>query len=433
MASTPMIVEGEVVAPPQIPVTGGNKPKGGQRRGKGSANRRSDTFNAVQTNKFHAERRARLDASLNPGLTLAFQQYMDQQQQGTSTSRVVPVTTRGIGFHVALFMADARKHIPRIELPPRANVHQLYRYSLMQTARQLVLAEPGPQHTLTPRMPRTPRVSAFSAHRNGTFLADAISQLGNFRYDNITHQTYIPELTLSIEGKKRVLQPIYPPTSPGATPSKRPLLTPENSVYTEVDHVYSIPDPYHITIFNLRDAVVQLSNPECPVELRRRFIERNPIPGSVFSQDLLMNPDEVMPCAYFEYIRQTFGDDIADCHSLFDQMAAVNPACVGNVTMDGRGSELNLVTVRTPPGQEFRVDGDDIVCEGQSHMYAGFMMSNVNRLRSCVNLMTEVPLLSCRTFVDSSFAFRDPSLAIHSFVEQWPTLAWNVSPFVRSQ
>lgn len=428
MSSTPMIVEGDVAPQPPVPVTKSDKPKG-KRRGRGSSDHRQISFNNNQSARFHAERRARLDAALNPGIGCAFQFYLDQQQHGSSVARVVPVTTRGIGFHCLMFLADAERHISRVELPPRATIHQLYRYSLMQLARQVCLSESGPTHTLAPRMPQTPRVGAFSAHRNGTFLADAISQIGSFKYDNIQHHVYIPNLTLEMKGKITSLEPHYEPLSPGASPAKRPA-NPVNSVVTK-DHLYIIPDPYHITIFNLRDAVTQLSNPECPVELRRLFISRNPIPGARFVDDLLVNPSDVMPSHYFDYSRQQFRSDISDCLTLFDQMIATNPVCVGEIAMDGKGSELCLVTVRTPPGQDFRID-DGLKCDGSSHMYASYAMSNVNRLRACVNLMSEMPLLTSRTFVDSSFGVRDPALAVHTFVEDWPTLAWNVSPFSRS-
>lgn len=440
MSSTPMIVEGEVVAPHSLPVasTSSNAPRKGKRRGKGSSGSRQYGFEKNKSTQFHAERRSQLNASLTPTITLALQHYLEQNQQGSSISRVVPVTTRGIGFLVQIFYNDAERHISRVEMPPRSSIHQLYRLSLMQLARQMVLAEAGPVHTLAPRTPTRPRVGAFAMHQNGVFIADAIAQIGEFVYDGMRHHTYVPDLYLSKKGKKRVEVPTYPQSPPAeASPLKRSADGASGSNVsniTYVDHNYSLPDPYCITIYNLRSAVVLLSNEETPVEIRRAFFSRNPIPGAMIVNNLLVNPGDVMPIEYFQYARQQFLQDIDDCAALFSQMSAANATCLGHVPMDGKGSDLCLVTVRTAPGQKFHVSTDGVTSDGDSHVYASHTVSHLNRLRAAVNLMTEMPLIeNYRTFVDSTFGIRDPSLAVHTFVEHWPTLAWNVSPFRRSE
>lgn len=58
-------------------------------------------------------------------------------------------------------------------------------------------------------------------------------------------------------------------------------------------------DPYRVTIGNLRDIVIKLSDKNYSIEERKRFVEHNPIPCCSFSDEyLLLNRDEIMPENY---------------------------------------------------------------------------------------------------------------------------------------
>jgi len=190
-----------------------------------------------------------------------------------------------------------------------------------------------------------------------------------------------------------------------------------------------MPSPYTVSIFNLRDVVTTLASPMTPRGLREQFIKRNPIPGAIFRDGLLTNPDEIMPTDYGRYIRERFRTDVDRCTSLFSQLSQVNPGTIGRVAMDGRGNELNLASAYTLPRCDFRLDGGDFHVSDETYFFATDSLNNVSRLRSYVNLMNEAPLLEEGIEMSSRFGIRDPNSSQHSMVEFWTSLAWNVSAF----
>lgn len=391
-------------------------------RGRGSSNKRHDNFVINKNDVVCRERRSALEKELQPNLVSAFRVYQQQAQSGTTNKKVIPVTTRGIGFHTLNFHNEATLNVPRIELPLRATVNELYRVSLMQLARQVLLAEAGPVHSQAFRVDPMPRISAFGCHRNSIFVSDAINSVGNYTFNSVDHITVIPDAKIyqEVAGYEPVVE--YNPVSP------QPGVTTAPSPTKRARVLHSIPNPYFITIFNLRDAVEALSNPNVPIELRNRFIQRNPIPGAIFIDGLLTNPGTVMPSRFADYQRTTFPLDVNNCEALINQVAPICPGSIGSVAMDGKGNELSLCTVRTPPSEYFAINRNVASCESESWMFATQPLSDITRLRSYVTLMNEAPL-----FVDEElttlYGIRDPNNACHSMNETWSRLAWNVSPF----
>lgn len=414
----------------QLPVAGKrNAPK---KRGRGSSHKREQDFRQTMNNKFHQERRAALIARLDPGLADTYQQYLSQQSSGSTTTKMIPVTTRGIGFHTSMFMNEAPLVLPRVELPPRADVFQMYRYSLMQLGRQMTLSKPQQIHTQAPRLSQRAKISTFTSNRNAIHIADSINQVGSFTFDGVNYQTYVPEEELRHYQPKQAEEVTYQPQSPdySAVPKRKATPSSVNEPARIENELFTVPDPYHLTIHNLYSAVRALSNEHTPIELRRSFIHRSPIPGATFMNDLLVNPNDIMPYPLNEYIRRQFQQDVSCVDAFFDQISSIVPSCIGSVAMDGQGSELNLCTVRTMPDSDFSVQSAyGIMCPLESHMFATANMSPVNRLRSWTNLMNESPLLRDRTILHSSYGIRDPSQSLFSFTEVWQTLAWNVSCF----
>lgn len=411
---------------PHLPVTSSNAPRH-RTRGKPSADRRQIAFKERKNNAVFQERRKKLEASLFPDLSELYGQYLSQNQTGNSVDKVVLTTTRGIGFHSWFAVYYANQFVPRIDQPVGANVHQLYRYSLMQLARQVQLCEPGPQHTRAVRAPIRDRVSAFKASRNFVFLADAINQVGKFVHDGVNYTCVIKDEFLECASQSEEVEVIYNPQSPDPSPSKRPALMP-----TIKKSISRLLDPYFLTIFTLRDVVVALSDPDTPLVLRQTFISKNPVPGCIFENFLLTNANQIMPSDYVRYVRQTFQQDVVACERMMDQMNAVHPGSVAHVAMDGKGNELNLCTVRSDCSSEFSLHGE-ISNEFESYMFATVQLSNVNRLRSFVNLMNEAPTHSMKDVLPDEYFVRSFGNAVHSTTEVWSNLAWNVSPFSRNQ
>lgn len=59
-----------------------------------------------------------------------------------------------------------------------------------------------------------------------------------------------------------------------------------------------VPNPFLVTIHNLRDVVIALASTKTPLIERMNFMHRNPLPNAVFEDNLLTNPDEIMPSNY---------------------------------------------------------------------------------------------------------------------------------------
>ncbi|CAB3221954.1 unnamed protein product [Arctia plantaginis] len=66
-------------------------------------------------------------------------------------------------------------------------------------------------------------------------------------------------------------------------------------------HGVIIPRPENILLSTLRRTVEYLSNPNSSAGVRRRFHENCPIPGAIWADDILQNPDEIMPRNYDMY------------------------------------------------------------------------------------------------------------------------------------
>lgn len=411
----------------------GNAPKP-KFRGKGSSNKRHDNFVISKNDAVCRERRSALERELQPNLVSAFRTYQQQVQSGTSVKKVVPITTRGIGFHTLNFFKEANLNVPRIDLPLRATVHELYRVSLVQLARQVLLAEVGPTHSQALRLEPKARISPFSFHRNSIFVCDAISSVGNFTFNSVDHISVIPEHFITQDTFVEELPVVYNVQSPvaGGSQDKQQtqdqMQTQTSSPMKRVRREFSIPDPYFITIYNLWDAVKALSDPQVPIELRNRFINRNPIPGAVFQDGLLTNPDDVMQYRTNDYLRIHFPGEVSKCEALINQVAPICPGSIGSVAMDGKGNELSLCTVRTPPSAFFGMNSFNVICEGESWMFATQPLSDVTRLRSYTSLMNEAPL-HVNNQLTSLYGMRDPNNACHTMNEVWSNLAWNVSPF----
>jgi hypothetical protein len=393
-----------------------------KQRGRGSVARHDMKFKQ----DFQARRRAAIEADLCPELAQAYEAYASQAEQGCSTSKVVPVTTRGIGLNTKKFLDDAENFVIESVKPLRANINQLFRYSLMQLAREMCLVDSTPVHVLSNVADVIPsnKVSAFNSKSNGTIIADAINSVGCFKNQDQEYLCYVPKLNINYE--KTVDVPMYDPQSPSTSTSNVLKVARE-----EIIMQHSLPDPYTITIFNLRNAVLQLSDASVPEDVRATFRSRNAIPGAEFDEhSVLQNPNAIMPSDFHTYQRQHFDNDIQACRGLFRQVEQVCPSAVGQVNMNGQGSSVSLMTTYTPIPVEFRID-NNIVCSDHSQTYATGAVDKVARLRGYVNLMGEVPIHRMRTHCPISFSSRHPDQSVHSSTHRWSRLASDLSPFSR--
>ncbi|CAH0383570.1 unnamed protein product [Bemisia tabaci] len=121
----------------------------------------------------------------------------------------------------------------------------------------------------------------------------------------------------------------------------------------EISATAFAPDPYvtnttmllpnpHMTLSNLRDAVVFLSDPNTPIQYRRYFHERNPIPGARWNKvHRLLNPDAIMPPGYSNI---TLLDDLRRLRDYADSFKDKVLYAHGIANIDGKGSPAQLVS-----------------------------------------------------------------------------------------
>ncbi|CAH2001964.1 unnamed protein product [Acanthoscelides obtectus] len=159
----------------------------------------------------------------------------------------MPLTTRGLGFTVE---AVHRKLASVLgdQIANTMDETQLYRYTLCQFALALKNGLPYLANTdvpvRDPGMYQTTReIEEVYAGNPSNFgvIAALINAVGKVSYETVVYAPFVPVAGLS---------------------------------------------PYHLTIQNLRSAVVAMSNRATPRELRVIFYEHNPIPGCIWNEEL---------------------------------------------------------------------------------------------------------------------------------------------------
>lgn len=397
-----------------------------KKRGGNSSKQRRDKFRHKKNDEARKVHKTKLNQSLQPHLAEMFQQFEHAQQSGNTITIPLPITTRGIGIHMAK-LYDYADHGLQNTYPMRCSIHAAYRIALMQFKRQLFRVPRGqPQH---PGIDIDDAVSSIKVFedRNYTLICDAINQCGLFEHNGVHYRPYVPKLQKRQFTFDEPDDVEYVPTSPD--PLEPSTFTPQKRKRITVDT--TVPDPYHVTIDNLRQTCELMSSPATPVQVREDFIRRNPIPGANYHNNLLMNRDDIMPEHYF---RGNFIElDIAAFRTFCDRMASSNSCQIGKVNMDGKGSELLLTTVSTDMLEQFKLVDRTLMLTNISTTTASCVMSPIARARGFVGLMNEAPLLPhSRTTLPSSFALRTSYAACFVNMVRWSQLASGLDPITHA-
>lgn len=239
------------------------------------------------------------------------------ESQKTKPAAELPITTRGFGLMVAKCYQTATNKQPA----PNMTVFEMYRATLGQMEAQLRFSK----HHQLPSVPPFIDAADISMYqgfepdlrtynRNFAPLCAMLDSLGTFQIDAHTFNPVIPKSQLQI------------------------VLIGEDTL--EVDGV--APDPYLVTLSNLRDTVVFLSNGNTPVQYRKYFHERNPLPGARWTnQHRLLNPDQIIPPGYSN------ADLLNDLRKLRDYADTFKDKVLyaqGVAHIDGKGSAAQLVS-----------------------------------------------------------------------------------------
>lgn len=292
------------------------------------------------------------------------------------TSVPIPITTRGIGIHINNYFNFCQRVFAH-KLP--CNVHQLYRVSLLQLDVRLLCCQRANVLPFDPDADIVYPLPYFNEFTDVTILQDnfnivakAISSVGNFTLNDIVYQPYAPQMLESTISKD----------------------SDERDVNDEMemfeDNLRTILDPYVVTIQNLRNVVVALATPDTPAYERCQFIKRNPLPGANFNNDLLTNPDQIMPN---KYDFKAASNDIIAVMELFQKFSEnlVLWHMVEPIHFQNPGHLSILVSVHHPINAEFALDKQSLVYSEQSTIRSYQPADEHDQYEGSVNLMNEFP------------------------------------------
>lgn len=276
---------------PKVTVSDKSKPK--KIQGKASRLKRQDSYRK-STNP------AKMDFITAKLSANKFDDVADQFESILQSIRIteshveaeLPATTRGLGFCVAEAMKTAETLSPGLSQASQVDINAMYRIALLQTQVQQQQADyverdvpkslpfpiPSKQET---QLPEEVVLAVKATPETFVNIATTVESFGRIRFNNLTFRTYQSthrtaflgeEPRVVVQGRRR-----------RAEADQRTL---------------TLPNPFAVSIQTLRDVVKAMADPETPVDQRNYFIQWNPIPGAIYQDGLLINPDEVMPQGY---------------------------------------------------------------------------------------------------------------------------------------
>lgn len=284
----------------------------------------------------------------------------------------IPVTTRGLGVHTNNYYNFVKYAL--LQRPP-CTIHQMYRVSLLQLdvriqcCQAASLLQFDPDTDVTYPLPYFNEFTDSSiVQENFQILAKAISSVGNFTENGISYQPYVPHMNDrhvdNGDGRDR---------------------NESGEAFDENRQI--VPDPYVVTIHNLRSVVLALANPNTTNRIRRRFVHRNPLPGAIFHNDVLTNPDEIMPETYD--FKAASEDILAFMKLLrsFDQKSQI----IEPIHYQIAGHISILCSLHHPRNAFFSLDGTKLAYSEHSTVRTYQPAGELDQFDGCINLMNEFP------------------------------------------
>lgn len=213
-------------------------------------------------NTYHAE--------LKKSLLCGFESMEDvlkaKEYENTSRSVALPVSTRAVGISVVNTYNKVTQTEANRQRMPNVSIHQIYRVMLAMVERKIF--DNRISATLDDRT-EWYDPSAFEDFKSViTSINICTQQIGAllrcipcFKYDEVNFVPLFP--ANQFDGQRRLL-----------------------------------PLPEVVTFSNLRDTVTSLANQQIPLAVRRNFINKNPIPGAIFDNNILTNADAIIPANY---------------------------------------------------------------------------------------------------------------------------------------
>ncbi|CAH0390883.1 unnamed protein product [Bemisia tabaci] len=278
----------------QVPVT--KKGQSSKRQGKSSKQAHQDKFRAKKNEAFLNKKMKQLDKSLyfTPDVDKIFNSL---QISTVSKATELPVTSRGIG----LLTLESFKKAQYLKMPPmNVTIFSVYRASLAQFGAKVIMCrrfKSTPLHS-RPQMDLTFEEQNLSLilgqQQNFSCIATAINQLGTVQVGDIKYVVEMPANALPMLVDNRQCRPAIA----NVDGRPQPVCNPQG----DIERAGFGPNPYLVTLSNLRATVVLLADPATPQASRQYFYENNPLPGSTWNVGpqgpVLTNPDVI----YIYYI-----------------------------------------------------------------------------------------------------------------------------------
>lgn len=333
---------------------------------------------------------------------------------GTDTAVPIPITTRGIGIHAAIYHNYYRQ---AAQSDTKCTAAQVYRISLLQLDTKMQINCKDDLILDTEVEITTPLTfnHGFDERKNFRLISRAINSLGNFALDDANYQPYIPEMD-EIECDENA-------NSARSSPSSIEFFdchTTRTSTPAEEDEIPRriVPSPYLITIHNLRQVVMSISDPNTPLVERKRFIHRNPIPSAIFEDNLLTNPDEIMPDYYDD---EAITKDIVAFRKMLHEMDHMYGNSIECIDYEHHGNISVLSCVHHPIEDQFAVKNGRLEYSGESTVRSVGPKDSVYKFNGCCYLMSEVPMdLLIKSYNDGAvWALRSTYLSNSSYVTSW--------------
>lgn len=339
---------------------------------------------------------------------------------GTDTAIPIPITTRGVGIHSSIYHNCYKQSI---KSEPKCTAAQLYRISLLQLDTRMQInyrdnLNLDAEVEITTPLAFSPLLDE---SKNFRLISEAINSLGNFRLDDANYQPHIPampEVDIDVHdgGTERAGSNCSSPEFFDCESELRPITKKLLSDDGQPRRI--VPNPYLITIHNLRQVVLAMANPDTPLVERRRFIRRNPIPSAVFMRDLLVNPEEIMPADYDE---ETITKDTVAFREMVHEMRCMYKHLIENVFYKYHGNISLMSCVYHPSGESFAVQNGALSYSGQSIVRSMGPKDSGYKFNGCCYLMSELlPDVEQNFFGDSAlWAIRSRYLSNSSYKTNW--------------
>lgn len=342
---------------------------------------------------------------------------------GTDTAVPVPVTTRGIGIHSSMI-----HHHYATAGYNDCTATQLYRVSLIQldvkmqiNCRENLIMDS--EVDITTPLAYFSCFNDISAEPNNfSLLTQAINGLGNFRLDDADYHIYIPEMDEVDIGDG----------SDRASVTSSQFFDCDDNMPTEsTNHNLDgdsakriVPNPYLITIHNLRQVVLALADPNTPLKERQHFIHRNPLPSAKFHNYLLTNPDEIMPANFNIELASV---DILAFRKMLFQMQDLYSDIIESISYRDHGDISILSCVHHPAKEHFSWQNGSLLYSDQSSVRSMGPKDGLLKHNGSILLMSEYPD-EIRPANWSKWAIRSPYLSNSVYQTNWMMAVYNYYP-----